>query len=312
MAAPVVDPVGKIQEFYLDGTRSVPYLTFMSVFSALMKDPVSLTPAEPREDLRETFRAACMAVNVGVVDKEGRAEKRVTEFREKIYTLWKKRLDPAEFAKYEEVINGAMRAKLREKEEKKRVAAQQESESSRRMLAKLGLLEMTEEEAPPPSAADVVASGDAELPARLAYAKRFNSIDEICKAVHGGEMKPLYTPQQQNKEFAKYPLGDREVTVKLAESSGQEYTILVIGIGSNDIPDAGVRLEEFAVDTGYSWVTDNAYIRRTPDLVFTLKMGREVTSLACTLVKGAKDPGVVAYLQRLHRDFGELVERLRT
>jgi hypothetical protein len=60
------DAMGKIQQIYMEGTRPVPYLTFMNVFNELLTDPIKVIPKEPSEELKEGFRAVCMAVNVGV------------------------------------------------------------------------------------------------------------------------------------------------------------------------------------------------------------------------------------------------------
>ncbi len=136
------DAIGKIQQIYMEGSRPVPYLTFMNVFNDLLEDPIKVIPKEPSDEMKERFRAACMAANVGVYDTEGRGDDRVSEFKEKVLPVWREKLPADEFTKFDDIIEGAMRAKFRD-ENQKRAAADTVSESgslkTSELLRRLGI-----------------------------------------------------------------------------------------------------------------------------------------------------------------------------
>jgi hypothetical protein len=138
-----VDAIGKIQQIYRAGTRSVPYATFMNVFNSLLSDEVRVVPRDPSDDLRAKLRAACMAVNAGISDPEGRGEQRVREFREKILPVWKAWLPESEFAEFAGLLAGRRLRKAKPKEGGQAAAETVEApvatEKSAGLLRRLGL-----------------------------------------------------------------------------------------------------------------------------------------------------------------------------
>jgi hypothetical protein len=298
---PTVDVIAKVQELYMQG-RPVPYLTFMHVFNGLLADPMSVEPRKPSEALREEFRAACMAVNVGILDTEGREEQRAREFREKVYPAWKAALPPAEFAKYDEILRGGLRDKRPRLAHEGQLAVQEGADRSRELLKKLGLVE----EAPAAPAAEPV-----ELPARMRAPRRFTGVDGLCRAIRGGQLKAQYAPKGQEGEFARYALDGKEVIVKLAEAEGRHYTVLTIGVGRSNVRDAQERIDDLAAGMHYVRMADYAYMRRDEDLVYTLTVGPNVSHMACAATEQGAEDDLVRRIERLHRDLGELVEHMR-
>jgi hypothetical protein len=294
------DMMGKIQQLYKEG-RSVPYLTFMQMFNDLLADQAGLVPEEPSDGLKEQFRAACMGAAVGLFDREGRGEQRLRDFREKIYPYWKARLSPAEFAPYEDIVEGSERRK-REAREKER-AREAADDRSRELLLKLGLAQDAEAETAPAPAA--------ELPAHLRRARTFGSVDELCAAIRSGDLKADYLPREKAPDLARYPLDEHEVTVRLARAAGQTYVVLTVGVGRGVVPDALERADLFAAETGYMRMADFAYLRKDDEFTCTMSVGPHVTNMTCAADEGNPDAATVRRIQRLHRDLGELAERMR-
>ena len=297
------DMLAKIEALYRQD-RPIPYLTFMHVFNDLLADPREVTPEEPGEGIQEQFRAACMCAAVGVFDREGRADQRLKEFREKVYPYWKARLGPKEFAPYEDIIAGAERRRRRAAIDQD-LAAQAATDRSRELLQKLGLAAAEEEEAPPPPPA-------ADLPAHLWGARRFAGVDELCQALRSGDLKAEYLPREKAPDLARYPLDEHEVAVKLARAGGQTYVVLSVGVGRSGVPDAQERVDLFAAEMGYLRMADFAYMREDGRFVHTVSIGPRATNMACAAAEGdAAGDDAVQRIERLHRDLGELVERMR-
>lgn len=300
---PRVDVIGKIQQLYMQA-RPVPYLTFVHVLNDLLADSAQAVPGEPSGELREKFRAACMCVNVGIIDAEGREELRVREFREKLYPLWKSKLPAEEFSKYEEILQGSLREKRRLHADERGLAAQQEADRSRELLAKLGLVEL---EVEPPAAVPA----PVELPTREAAPALLEGVDELCAAIRAGQVNVEYLEPSPEGELARYRLDDLEVVVKLAQTEEHTYTVLRAEIGRSGLPDAEERIDGFAAEMRYLRMADYAYMRRDEEFVFTLNVGPNATNLACASVQEGTEEDIVRRIQKLHQDLGELVERMR-
>ncbi len=298
---PRADVIAKVQELYDGGTRPVPYGTFIRVFNELLKDERQVIPWEPTDALREYFRAACMAVSLGVSDTQGRGEQRVAEFRQKVLPVWKKELSPQDFAAYEKLLEG--------KKEQDRGAAERElarqaaDARSRQLLARLGLAEAAEE---PPAP---VLTEDVELPRRVA--QRFADVDELCQAIRSGKLKVRYTPREERVNLAYYKLDAHEVNVKLASAAGENYVVLTADVGRTAAPDAEAKVDDFAAEMRYTRMAPYAYMRKDNEFVYTLKVGPSVTNVACATAEPGGGAEVVRRIQKLHWDLGELVERMR-
>ena len=118
------DPVASINQIFQEDSRRVPYPVFMRCFDALMKEPGGTEPEEPSADLKETFRAVCLAIDVGIADRQQRDEDRIEEFYEHIYPVWKEALPESEFQAYQQILDGQVgeRMRQRRREEQKKCA----------------------------------------------------------------------------------------------------------------------------------------------------------------------------------------------
>ncbi|MHC4789244.1 MAG: hypothetical protein ACYS8K_08610, partial [Planctomycetota bacterium] len=256
---PRVEITGKIEQFYME-ERSVPYLTFMTVFNDLLEDPANVTPKAPAEEQRDKFRAACMCVNVGLVDTEGRAEERFREFRQRVFPVWEAKLPPDELTECRELMSGELRkSRQREAHREQEAAAREAAEKERKLLARLGLDELEEEQAP---AVPAPAEAAPAQPPPSAEAPRLEGLDALTSAIREGRLQPQYAPRSEAGVFARYLLADREVQVTLAEAEGSHYTVLKADVGRSDVPDAALLTDVLAAEMGYVRMAEFAYMRR--------------------------------------------------
>ena len=338
------DAIGKIQQYYTDGSRQVPYLTFMNVFNDLLDDPVKIVPKEPTEELKEKFRAACMAVNIGIYDTEGRGEDRAREFHEKIVPVWKAKLPAPEFAKCNDILAGGNRAKA-VKAEEKRAGADTVTESTSLktadLLRRLGIApdDKAVQEKPKPAApapAPVKASPVQQpaeeafelespggvaleepdtsevLPPRGGLPSVFASIDELVDALRLGRLLVAFNPREDAAPFARYRIGSHEVQVRLVDGNTRNYVIGAVGIGFAQIPDGQKLLDGMAEDMGYRKTEDATYRRKEGDFLLRFRIEPNRVDLPCGYPKGAGLDITIQQLQKVHRDLGELLERLET
>jgi len=347
------DAMGKIQQYYLDGSRPVPYLTFMHVFNDLLEDPTAVIPKEPSEELKEKFRAACMAVNVGVFDTEGRGDDRVREFKEKVLPVWQQKLPAEEFAKYQDIIDGGMRAKFRKEKTPASAETITESATSKTsdLLRRLGITpepqegaasetistaeaetvpELEPEVAAPTEPADLAEAAEDvfELESPEAFALEepeelevgvppeetipevFESIDALVQAVRSGLLPTDFRPLQDMTAHSRYRLGEREVTIRLVEGNTRNYVIGAVECGYQQIPNAEDVLDDIATEMGYRKSDEFTYRRREGDFLLRFRVLPERVDMPVGYPKGGGPDILVQQIQKVHRDLGELLERL--
>jgi len=305
-----VDPIGKIQQIYMAGDREVPYTTFMNVFNELLVDKVKVIPKEPAEELAETFRAVCMAANVGVTDPESRGERRLEEFYEKVLPVWKETLTGEEWEKYDRILAGRLRREARGEQEKEEIPTGPSGKEAE-VLARLGLLGRERPAATAGQPAGAQAEGEpVQAPEGEPLPEVFPTVDALVAAMKEGRLELQYTTREESEEFARYRLGKREVSVMLARADDKVYAVLKTPVGYEDRPGAGESLEDAALAMRYAHVRGHAYMREDEDLIYTLRVGPHAINMACALAHDSSDRAVVLQVQRLHRDLGELLERL--
>ena len=335
------DALGKIQQYYTDGSRQVPYLTFMNVFNDLLADPVKIVPKEPTEELKEKFRAACMAVNIGIYDTEGRGDDRAREFREKILPVWKAKLPVTEFAKCNDILEGGMRAKA-VKEEEKRAGADTVTESTSLktadLLRRLGIApdEKAGQEKPKAAAPAPAKAASPQQPGEEAFELEspggvaleepdtsevlpprqgglpavFASIDELVEALRQGRLLVAFSAREDAAPFARYRIGNQEVQVRLVDGNTRNYVIGAVGVGYARIPDGQKLLDGIAQDMGYRKTEDLTYRRKEGDFLLRFRIEPNRVDLPCGYPKGGGLDIAIQQLQKVHRDMGELLEML--
>ncbi len=364
------DAMGKIQQIYMEGTRPVPYLTFMNVFNDLLEDPINVVPKEPSDELKERFRAACMAVNVGVYDTEGRGDDRVSEFKEKVLPAWKAKLSADEFTKFEGIIEGTMRAKFRD-DSQKRAGADTVSESgslkTSELLRRLGIapdepqaaapareeprvtghavheepeieIDVTpkapaakpapakadevvfdldsadgfELEAPggavleEPESSEIFASDEETLP------RVFPTVDALLDAVRSERLRVHFRAREDMTPFATYRLGSHEVEVRLVDGNTRNYVIGAIAVGYSSLPQGEDAMDDIATDMGYKKTDGETYRRREGDFLLRIRAQADRIDMPCGYPKNDGADVVAQQIQRIHRDMGELLERLES
>ncbi len=321
------DAIGKIQQIYMEGNRQVPYLTFMNVFNDLLEDPVNVVPKEPSDELAEKFRAACMAANVGVYDQEGRSEDRVREFKEKVYPAWQEALPPQKFEKYRDIIEGKLRE--RRAERKKAGGAKAEPGASRTsdLLQRLGITPAeAEEEETEPAREEVEGLELVAEPAEEAQTERaqaptvvesqqwpevFDTVDDLVTAIQQEELELDYLPRDERSVFARYMLGDKEVTVFLVSGNTRNYVTVSVDQGYPDALNVRQMADSTALEMGYRPTSEFYYRRMEGDYLLRIRLWPDRVDMACGYPKGADREVVVQQIHKLHRDLGELIERLR-
>ena len=333
------DAIGKIQQIYTDGTRQVPYLTFMNVFNDLLEDRVKVVPSEPTEELKEKFRAVCMAVSAGIQDTEGRGDDRAREFNEKVVPVWKAKLPAAEFAKFDDILQGAMRPKVPQPDEKRAGADTVTESTSLRtadLLRRLGIApddKAVQGKAPTPAAAapaaagkpgeeafELESAGGAALeepetsevlpPPHGGLPSVFPSIDELVDALRKGRLVMQFGSRDDVDPFARYRIGSQEVQVRLVDGNTRNYVIGAVNTGYARIPDGPKLAASSAIDMGYTKVEDQSYRRKEGDFLLRLRIEPNRVDLPCGYPKGGGVDITVQQLQKVHRDMGELLERL--
>lgn len=310
MVDPRVDPVGKISDIYTDGTREVPYLTFMHIFNDLLADPMNVVPREPSEELMGTFKAACMAVGVGVSDSEGRAEQRVKEFQENVFAVWKEKLSRKDFMQFEDILRGAALRK-RKAEEKSRAGKTSLSGRTKKSSALLKRLRLIDaDEALEGEGTTEPEKPGAAAPPAAQEPERFESMSAMCRSIRAGQVSCEFGPGD-GRTLGHYAMGAHEVTVRLAEASGQNYVVLTVNVGYSSLAGGVEMMGVIAEAMGYVKMGESQFMRKDEDFVHTLKAQKEKASLASASANGV--PGdVAAQLTRLHWDLGELLERMET
>ncbi len=306
------DPIGKIQQIYMEGDRQVPYTTFMSVFNGLLLDKVKIEPREPEEELRELFRAACMVANVGIFDREGRGEKRLAEFREKVLPVWKEALSAEEWEAFEDVLTGRVRRRAGGSDRREKTGLEPTGRQAE-VLERLGLLgrKRTTAGQQPEAPAEAEPAGRSAQPSEPEpLPDVFPGVDALVAALKDGRLELTYTTREESRELARYRLDEHEVSVMAARADSKTYAVLKVPIGHKDLAGNENELYEAAAAMRYAHMKGHAYMRDAGEVVYTLRVGPHATSMACALAEDSPDEAVLLQLQRLHRDLGELLERL--
>lgn len=310
---PRTDPVGKVSEMYKEGESQVPYLTFMHIFNDLLEDPLRVVPRKPSEELKEKFRAACMAVGMGIVDPEGRAEQRVNEFKTRVVPVWLETMDERESRDTDALLRGVRRrprSDPKQSDDTHFDLNKPVSEKSSALLARLRLIDVgnAQESSDTVTATGTPAPGEALAPAAAADGV-YGSMSEICRAISRGLIK-VAPGDDQGRMLGKYSISGHTVSVKLARASGQVYAVLTTDMGVDTVNGGTAAMDEMAASMGFLKMTGNAYMRKQEQHVHTLKAMPKKVSLACAVSENDLGEAIVSLLSRLHWDMGELIERM--
>ncbi len=286
----------------------VPYLAFMQIFRELVSDPVAVTPIEPSPGRKPAFRAACMAASVGLVDNEGRDVERLQEFHDKIYSYWKAKLPPEEFAEFARIYERGRGGS--EDEDTGTPATVTPTAKNLGLLQRLkivdnngrGVTSKTEAERRETGADDAVAP------------PVFASVDDLARAIRQGDLRVEFSPLAVKKELAVYKLGEVSVGVRCAwgkKSDANNHVVLTARYGLTDSARGRDELDAIVADMGYVKQSARAYRRWDDDYGYTVNVGPRMINLAISAPREGAVENTPVRIQRGHRDLGELLERLQ-
>ncbi len=145
-----------------------------------------------------------------------------------------------------------------------------------------------------------------------ALPETFESVDALAEAIKAGQIHVRYTTREADEEWVRYALGDHEVSVKVARTDGRTYVVLSAAVGYENVAEPQEQVDILAAEMRYVRMANYAYLREGEGAVYTLKVRPRKATLACGVLGEADWGQVLIQLERLHRDLGELVERLES
>jgi hypothetical protein len=249
-----------------------------------------------------------------------------------VLPVWQAKLPAAEFTKFSDILEGGMRAKFR-KDDEKRAAADTVTESASMktadLLRRLGIAPEEKEEAPqatpkapePEEEAFELETPEGMIleepdtsevfpPSQEALPRVFPGIDGLVEAVRMGRLPLQFRAREDMTSFARYRIGEREVELRLVEGNTRNYVIGAVAVGYSRLPGGEDMVDDMALEMGYRKTDDQTYRRREGDFVLRIRMLADHLDMPCGYPKGGGAGITVQQIQKIHRDLGELLERL--
>ncbi len=296
----LVDPTASVSKMFRDGNRLVPYPLLMACLNRLLKDPSALAPHPPSEDLRPLFRAACMAVDLGVADPLERDEERKKEFFEHIYPVWRQSMSAEEFQPYQDILDGKTRQRMeqqREEEGRRRAEEAQEAlekaaEEAAKPRQRLRFVDLTqaalEADEEVQEVADVGISPRPTRPARRRgpelivedlTATLMDSVEDLADTLAAGELPIEYCDRRTRRPYARYRFGDENVTVQLLKTGHAYYLLLSYPRGFAELPGAPEAVQAVMVEMGYQQAGPFSFERVQSEFTFKVSVGAHSTNV---------------------------------
>ena len=308
----MVDPVGAMSRAFRDGTKEAPYPLLMNCLNRLLKDPINVVPLPPSEDLKQFFRAVCMAVDLGIADPQGRGEDRKREFLDHVYPVWKEALSEAEFQPFQEIVDGKVRQRIDQEKKQKQESSEptprpvrqarvsEESEAARHQkfarLMEQALREVGDEEeaeeaaaqgsrhapAPEPAAPEITpAAAQAKTPtAPLELPLHADTSEELANTISSGDAPLRYSSPKERTFYAQYYLRGEQVTVQLVKSVSARYCVVVYPHGYAQRTGAGVVARNQLAEMGYTERKPLSYEKTVDHRHSRVKLTSTTTSVA--------------------------------
>jgi len=323
---PIVDPVQTIAKIYQEGMHKVPYPIFLKCFNTLMEDPLKCKPKKPSEQLEPFFRAACQAIDLGVIDSLGRAEDRQKEFYDHVYPLWKQGLPAAKFQPYQDILDAKVRQHMEQQrhEQQKRAGETHMEEMDKESVAKVEeelhqqfaalsevALEHEMEEGP-----GIEEKAEAEAQAQAAEkAKKhkravvMEELDELVEAIMEGQLPLNYADPKSKKPFVAYMYRGEKVVVHLLKSARAFYLTLTCEQGIEGRASAGPAINQLLSERGYTETEPLVYEKKEGANV-RLKLGRQTTGLALRHDTPFTEGTMAQAIQEMNTDLAEVLREL--
>jgi len=308
------DAVGSITKMHREGFHRVPYQVFMTCFNKLVRDPAKVEPYQPSEELKQYFRAVCLAIDAGIADPMGRGEDRKREFYERIYPLWKQRLPQAEFQPYQEILDG----RLRERLERERLEQQQrEAEEARRKREQAlavrpdedrhALFQQLTEAALKEAEAEETAGEEATV-MMVGPAPERRNVEELATAVSEGRIPIWYGTPEGKKPYAYYYFRKKKVAVQLVKTRHTYCLALRYPRGFAKRVGAGVIVKRRMEEWGYRERKPFSFFKAQYFFTLRARIGNTSTNIVQQRHPEFTVQGLAQALRALH---AELVRILR-
>ena len=315
---PTIDPIKSIEKMHQEGLHKVPYPVFLNCFNKLMEDPIRGKPAKPTDELEPFFRAACMALDMGVADSLGRAEDRQKEFFGRVLPLWKEALPQAKFQPYQDILNATIRKRLdkerrekekgeaeerqKQREQESAAAAEQELHTEFAKLSKAALKEpgieveekkqgtaATKPAAPASTPAQAAATPAAEAapaatpivvaPQRPAP-QTTQELEAVLHAIREGRMPIQYSDLQSKRPLVCYAHEGRRFLVYLVKSANSHYLTVTFAEGLAGRPEAERNVINALGARGFTEVDPLIYEKQGDSSTLQVKLSRQSTGIA--------------------------------
>lgn len=331
------DPEESIKQLYEEDIRQVPYPVFMRCFDKLLADPPSPEPAPPSDELEKSFRAVCMALDLGIDDRQERGEDRKEEFHEHILPAWKKHLSEARFEAYQEILSGKVRKRMerlrrqeqkrkaeehQQREEEMRSAAARERQSrfARAMQDAVSEAERQEEaEADLRAAAEGGEAGGEESPPaetkkeeEPAWTKEngkpiARTAEVLCQSLASGDMPIKYNPPKKRAPLAYYRLQDHEVGVEFIDKNGQFFVVIRLDSSLRQAPDIKDVAASVAEDLGYEKVNAFAFQKTENGRDGKMQLGKKGTYILRRQSEEFTPEEVAEIVFQMHKELIQLL-----
>lgn len=138
-------------------------------------------------------------------------------------------------------------------------------------------------------------------------AERFESVDDVCRAMASSRVPMEHIPSSVSIEVASYTLNGVEVSVRLARRGGENYTLLICGVGHSREPKTEQALADLAAKMGYVRVGNDAYVRRGDGLTCTLKFAPTKVGIARASAEGFSREAVAGQVRKMHDELAEFI-----
>jgi len=294
----------------------VPYQVFMTCFDKLFKEPSRGEPLPPSEELKQYFRAVCMAVDLGITDPEGRGPDRIREFYERIYPVWKEGLPQADFQTYQEILDGKLRQRL---EQERREQQMREAEQARQrreqelaarsredahaIFERLTRVALHEAEAEPET-------DETAAPAAVQPTPERRTVEELANAIAEGQIPISYSDPQSKKPFAHYFFRDQTVTVQVVRTRRTHCLALRYPKGFSKQVGAGVIVKNMLESWGYRERKPFSYFKEQYFFTIRVRVGATSTNVVQQRHPPFTSHALAQALRALHAELARVVQAL--
>ncbi len=334
----VANPVKSIEKIYNEELREVPYPLFMRCFDRLFLAPPKPDPAEPSPELKDDFRAVCMAAERGIADPEGRGKDRIKEFYEYVYPVWREKINEADFKEFQDILDGEALKQYRQDQTAKKAASEEGLLTSIEDIYECGGGEESAEDmhsrfekAMQAALKAEEAKGDQQVKSdeqkedtgvsQMQQGETPESSDDseddvvvlqssndLIQAVTSGKIELKYTDMQHKTPFASYYFQDKRVVVRLVKSEHAYYLYITYPVGFINRDDADQKILSVTSRLSYSEQKDFEYKLQGRHYALKLKFGPKATHLACRTEAALRPKTFVKALAELDKHLSKIVE----